>query len=351
MVAMSGGVDSSVSACLLQRQGYEVVGVTLQLWPGGGSKAGGCCGWSAVNDARRVAGRLGIPHYVLNFRSIFEEQVVDYFCREYLRGRTPNPCISCNRHIKFGALLEQAESLGMDYLATGHYARIQSDPGSGRLQLRRGVDRKKDQSYVLYHLTQRQLARLKFPLGELTKEQVRAIAREAGLAVAGKPESQEICFIPDNDHGCFVAARHPQEARPGPIIDVDGRVLGQHRGLQHYTIGQRRGLGIAAPRPLYVVGLDAGHNAVIVGDQSLVWRDRCTAADLNFIAVERLEREMAVMAKIRYSAEPAAAVISPCGEDLVEVRFQRPVRAITPGQAVVFYQDDLVIGGGVIDKS
>ncbi|NPV90803.1 MAG: tRNA 2-thiouridine(34) synthase MnmA [Firmicutes bacterium] len=347
MVAMSGGVDSSVAAYLLKQQGYEVVGVTLQIWPGS-EAPGGCCGWSAIDDARQVAASLGIPHYVFNYRSIFEEQVVQYFCSEYLAGRTPNPCIACNRAIKFGAMLEQAGSLGMDYLATGHYVRVERREADHRYLLLKGLDRRKDQSYVLYNLTQPQLSRLVFPLGGLTKTEVRSIAAGLDLPVAGKPESQEICFIPDNDYGGFVASRHPDAIRPGPIIDTDGAVIGQHRGIARYTIGQRRGMGVAAGSPRYVVSLDPETNTVVVGDESQVFSDSCTATDINLISIAGLTGEMEVEAKIRYAAPPTEVVISPGEGGTIEVRFKKPVRAITPGQAVVFYQGDVVVGGGTI---
>ena len=278
MVAMSGGVDSSVTAYLLKQQGFEVTGVTLQIWPSS-EAPGGCCGWSAIEDARQVAVSLGIPHYVFNYRSIFEEQVVKYFCSEYLAGRTPNPCIACNRTIKFGVMLEQAKTLGMDYLATGHYVRVTRRDSDRRYLLLKGLDRRKDQSYVLYNLTQEQLSRLVFPLGEMTKDRVRSIAVGLDLPVAGKPESQEICFIPDNDYGGFVATRHPDVIKPGPIVDTEGVLIGQHRGIARYTIGQRRGMGVAAGVPRYVVSLEPETNTVVVGDESQVFSASCTATE------------------------------------------------------------------------
>lgn len=348
MIAMSGGVDSSVAAYLLLQQGFEVVGATLQIWPDEEDRVGGCCGWSAINDARRVANHLGIPHYVLNYRSIFKQKVVDYFCREYLAGRTPNPCIACNRFVKFGALVEQARALEIDFVATGHYARIKWDEKQKRYLLYKGADRHKDQSYVLYNLTQEQLSHLLFPLGEITKNEVRNIARKLNIPVGEKPESQEICFIPDNDYGRFVSFRYPEHVRPGPIKDVHGQVIGKHKGIAYYTIGQRRKLGIATGEPMYVIALDPTTNSVIVGGKSQVFSSSCAAIDVNFIAIDRLETKLEVEAKIRYTATPVKAVIAPGPNQSVKVLFKQPVRAITPGQAVVFYQGELVIGGGTI---
>lgn len=354
VVAMSGGVDSSVAAALLVEQGYEVIGVTMQIWPELApeeeARRGGCCSLGAVEDARRVADLLGIPYYVLNLREVFAAEVVDYFVAEYAAGRTPNPCIACNRRVKFEPLLRKALELGAARLATGHYARLEYDPARGRHLLRRGVDRRKDQSYVLYCLRQDQLRRLLFPLGGYTKEEVRRMAAARGLPVAGKPESQEICFVEDDDHGRFVAERAPGAARPGPILDAAGRRLGTHRGLAYYTIGQRRGLGLAADRPLYVVEIDAARNALIVAPEEETRRAGMLVRDLNFIPFDRLEGEMAADVQIRYKAEPRPARIRPVGEDEVEVRFDAPQRSIAPGQAAVFYRGDLVIGGGVIDN-
>lgn len=348
MVAMSGGVDSSVTAGLLLQQGYEVIGATLQLMPK--DKEKGCCGWSAVDDARQVAGQLGIAHYVFNYRERFEEQVIDYFCAEYLKGRTPNPCIACNRYIKFGDMLKQARAVGMDYLATGHYARIKFDNDKKRYILYRALDRNKDQSYVLYSMTQEQLAHMMFPLGEYTKPQIREIAGQLDLIVADKAESQEICFVEDDDYAGFVAARNPGQIKPGPILDTNGEVLGQHEGIAHYTIGQRRGLRLAKGYPVYVVALDPVRNAVIVGDKDEVFASECMARDVNWIAFEKLSGELEVEAQIRYTAKPVRAVLTPEADGSVRVLFKGPVRALTPGQAVVFYEGDMVLGGGTIDR-
>lgn len=345
---MSGGVDSSVAADLLLQAGYEVIGATLQLMPR--DKEQGCCGWSAVDDARQVADQLGIAHYVFNYRERFEKQVIDYFCAEYLLGRTPNPCIACNRFIKFGDMLQQARAVGMDYLATGHYARIKFDEQRQRYLLYRAMDPLKDQSYVLYSMSQEQLAHMLFPLGEYSKPQIREIANELNLVVADKAESQEICFVEDDDYARFVAERNPGRILPGPILSTSGEVMGQHEGIAHYTIGQRRGLRLAKGYPIYVVGLDPIRNAVIVGDKDEVFANECTAREVNWIAMEKLEGELEVEAKIRYTAKPVPALLTPNEDGAVKVTFQEPVRALTPGQAIVFYDGDMVLGGGTIDR-
>lgn len=346
LVAMSGGVDSSVAAKLLLDIGYDVTGATLQLMPC--DIEGGCCGLSAVDDARQVAQQLGIPHYVLNYRERFERQVIDYFCAEYLIGRTPNPCIACNRFIKFGDLLQQAQSMEMDFLATGHYARIKYDEGRQRYLLYRGLDRGKDQSYVLYNLNQEQLAHVIFPLGEYSKPQIRHMAGELDLVVAEKAESQEICFVEDDDYAGFLSRRNPGSIVPGPILNTQGEVLGKHQGIAHYTIGQRRGLGLAQGYPIYVVALDPERNAVIVGDKDEVYSGGCKAIHVNWIAFDHLEGEVEVEAQIRYTAKPVPAIVKEV-DGVVNVEFKQPVRALTPGQAVVFYEGEIVLGGGTID--
>lgn len=355
VVAMSGGVDSSVAAAMLKEEGYEVVGVTMQVWPSKdladeADRFGGCCGLDAVSDAKRVARKLGIPHYVVNFRDIFAERVISDFCQEYSRGRTPNPCIRCNQHIKFDALLQRAKELDADFLATGHYARIERDGGSGRYLLKKGVDRGKDQSYVLYVMTQHQLRHALTPVGGLTKERVRQIARELGLPVAEKAESQEICFIPDRDYTRFVAEYMPQATEPGPILDREGNTVGRHRGILFYTIGQRKGLGIAAGEPRYVVEIDRERNAVIVGTKSEVYGDEFTACHVNWVAIEPPQRPLELKAKIRYRHREADAVVTPLASgEKAHVSFKQPQMAITPGQAVVFYLEDTVVGGGTIE--
>lgn len=347
LVAMSGGVDSSVAAKLLLDAGYDVSGATLQLMPDDNYKSHAL---SAVEDARRVAQQLGIKHYVFDFRERFEKKVIDYFCAEYLTGRTPNPCIACNRFIKFGDLLQQALSMGMDYLATGHYARLEYDQVQQRYMLHRGRDRHKDQSYVLYNLKQEQLAHVLFPLGEYDKLQIRQVAEELNLAVAQKPESQEICFVEDDDYAGFLGRRQPGAILPGPILSTQGEVLGYHEGIAHYTIGQRRGLGLARGYPIYVVALDAERNAVIVGNQDEVLSTGCRASNVNWIAWDSLKEELEIKAQIRYTAQPVPAVVKNDANGIVRVDFREPVRALTPGQAIVFYKDAMVLGGGTIER-
>jgi len=354
IVGMSGGVDSSMAAALLKEQGYDVIGVTLQIWPSG-EQEGGCCSISAIDDARRVAYQLGIPHYVWNFRSFFEEKVVDYFTGAYLQGRTPNPCLLCNKVVRWGEFLRKARSIGADYIATGHYAQVVRDDDSGRFLLLKGADEWKDQSYMLYTLTQDQLAHTLFPLAEYRKERIREMARERGIATAYKPDSQEICFIPNNDYASFISERNPEARRPGNFVDRKGNVLGQHQGIAYYTIGQRKGLGIAFGKPMYVIGIDPERNEVILGEDPEVYHDTLWACDLNWISIPELKEPMRVEAKIRYKANPAWATVSPViskdGQvipDRVKVTFDEPQRAITPGQAVVFYQGKVVVGGGII---
>jgi tRNA-specific 2-thiouridylase len=349
MAAMSGGVDSSVAALLLIQSGYQVVGATLEILsdPGEDNPAGGRDG-SVVEDARRVADQLGIPHYVLNDREAFEKKIIAYFCEEYLQGRTPNPCVRCNQLIKFGDLLRQAQSMGFDYLATGHYARIQYDRQRQRYLLYRGQDRSKDQSYFLYLLNQEQLAHSLFPLGGYSKADIRTIAGAMELTVAEKSESQEICFVTDDDYARLVEDRYPGSARPGPILNRQGEVLGQHRGLLHYTVGQRRGLRLAQGYPVYVLALDSRRNAVVVGRNEEVFANGCSVVQLNWIAVENLTQPLEVEAQIRYKAQPTRAMIRPRRDGSVQVEFGEAVRAVTPGQAIVFYEGDVVVGGGTI---
>lgn len=354
VVGMSGGVDSSVAAALLKEEGYDVVGVTMQVWPDKGEDAieneGGCCSLSAVNDARRVCDSLGIRYYVLNFKEIFEDRVIKYFIDEYFKGRTPNPCIMCNRHIKFGELLRRAKNLGAQYVATGHYARVEYDDTLNKYLLKKSHDCRKDQTYALYNLTQQQLKHTLMPIGNFTKDKVRELAEEMGLRVAKKPDSEEICFIPDNDYGSFLKQREPGKVKPGYFKDTEGNIIGMHKGIVHYTIGQRKGLGIAFGKPMFVVDIIPENNTVVLGEQNEVFSDTLYATDLNFIPFDDLKEPMEVTAKIRYTAKEAAAVISPLGDGWVKVKFNEPQRAITPGQSVVFYNGDVVVGGGVISK-
>ena len=355
MLGMSGGVDSSAAAALLLRQGYEVVGVTLQIWPDKAEERrkteGGCCSLSAVDDARRVADRLGVPYYVLNFKDIFRREVIDYFNREYLGGRTPNPCIACNRHIKFEAMLNKAVSMGMDYIATGHYARTGFDGASGRYLLKKSVTAAKDQTYALYTMTQEQLSRTIFPIGDYTKDRVRELARESGLSVASKPDSQEICFVEDNNYGRYISENTNAGIKDGWFTDRKGNRLGRHRGIIHYTVGQRKGLGISFGKPVFVVEIRPEDNTVVLGDETEVFSSSLVASDLNFISIPALTDEMQVTAKIRYSAKEAEAVIRPLKDGRAGVWFAEPQRAITPGQSVVFYDGDVIVGGGVIERA
>lgn len=350
VIGMSGGVDSSVAAYLLKEQGYDVIGITMEVIPRNlefEEREGGCCSLSAVNDATRVAAKLDIPYYVLNFKEVFESKVINYFIDEYLAGKTPNPCIACNKFIKFDEFLKRAELLGAKYIATGHYAIIEKDEKTGRFLLKRSKDDKKDQTYVLYNMTQYQLEHTLMPLGGYTKDKVREIAREIGLSVANKKDSEEICFVPDNDYARFIKERRPEEIKPGYFVDVEGNRLGKHKGIVHYTIGQRKGLGLSLGKPVYVIDIIPEKNLVVVGDEKDIFKDTLYAEDINFIPFEKLEGEMKVTAKIRYSAKEADAIIKPYGNGVL-VKFETPQRAITKGQSVVFYDGDIVVGGGII---
>ncbi len=350
LVAMSGGVDSSVAANLLLEEGYEVIGATMQLWPEDSPLVDGevgCCSLSAIEDARRVAHKLGIAHYVLNYKNLFEKQVIDYFVKEYQRGRTPNPCMACNRYFRFDALLKKASELEIDYIATGHYANIYYDDFRKKYLLAKGKDPNKDQSYFLYGFTQKQMARTLLPVGSYTKTQIRAMALALGLPVAKKPESQEICFIPDNDYRGFLEGRLEKPQKPGFFLDEDGNIIGRHKGITSYTIGQRKGLGVSLGYPAYVLNLNVHENTIILGPKTSLYSNELISEDNNFILIDGLESAMKVDVKIRYRFRPIPAIIIPKGNKILAV-FDEPQPAVTPGQAVVFYQEDLVVGGGII---
>jgi len=348
VVAMSGGVDSSVAAALLVEAGYDVIGVTMRLWDGEGGLAFSrtCCSLDSIEDARRVCQILGIPFYPLNMTREFQRNVIDYFCQEYQVGRTPNPCLACNRFVKFRSLLGRARALGADYLATGHYARIELR--DGRRRLLRGLDPGKDQSYVLYTLGQEELRYLLFPVGNYSKTEVRRLAQKWGLPVAQKPESQDVCFITEGDYRDFLAGRVPSSS--GPVLDREGRRLGTHRGLPFYTVGQRRGLGLALGRPYFVIGLDEPRNAVIVGTEEELESPALLAGDVTFVSGQAPQGTMPVEAQVRYRSPAVPATLSPA-EGGYRVDFAQPQRAVTPGQAVVFYEGEEVLGGGTIEAS
>ncbi len=373
VVGMSGGVDSSVAAYLLKKQGYDVIGVTMQIWQDEDicsmEEKGGCCGLSAVEDARRVASVLGIPYYVMNFKQEFKESVIDYFVSEYLQARTPNPCIACNRFVKWEAMLMRALNIGAAYIATGHYAGI-TRLENGRYVIKKSITDAKDQTYALYNLTQFQLEHTLMPVGAYTKEEIRTIAGELRLPVASKPDSQEICFVQDNDYAGFISEYLKDEKnrsaidymklsageqdpaacgmKPGNFVSTKGIILGRHKGLANYTVGQRKGLNLALGQPVFVLELKSETNEVVIGSGEDVFTDRLYANRLNFMAFEELEGEMRVTAKIRYGHKGAPCTIKKTAEDEVLCSFEEPQRAITPGQAVVFYRDDYVVGGGTI---
>lgn len=345
-IAMSGGVDSAGAAILLQKAGYSVSGVTLQLHHGSDLQDGRGLSEEAA-AAQKTAAAIGIPHAVLDLCDLFREKVMGRFVSEYVAGRTPNPCIDCNREIKFGALLDWALSQGNDYLATGHYARVAFDAESGRWQLLRGRDRRKDQSYMLYQLKQEQLRHILLPVGEYEKPMIRALAAERGLDNAGRPDSQDICFIPDGDYMAFLR-EWGVSPRPGSFIDMSGRVLGQHKGQENYTLGQRKGLGVSVGEPAYVIRKDVETGAVVLGPDSALFSTEVIAQRVNFISIPELTAPMRVTAKTRYSQSEAAGVLEPMGDGCVRMVFDQPQRAVTPGQAVVFYDGERVVGGGTI---
>jgi tRNA-specific 2-thiouridylase len=385
---MSGGVDSSATAALLLEQGYEVIGITLKLWPQDcvNRAEDKCCGPQAVTDARSVCDKLDIPYYLIDEAAEFQKHVIQYFADEYRAGRTPNPCVMCNQNLKFGRLIDRADQLGADFIATGHFARIEraqdstmvgtsrcdvlarkaagesiapldvartaqrAVPTNGRYLLKRGRDLRKDQSYFLFSLRQDQLARAIFPLGEKTKSDTREVARHCNLKTADKEESMEICFVPDNNYGGFLQSANLVQKHRGNIVDLHGHVLGQHDGIAFYTIGQRKGLGITTLKPVYVVELDVENNRVVVGDDSALDRDEFTATNCNWHPFDQLTEPIEVTAKIRYNHPGTPATVTPTGNCSVKVKLHSAQRAVTPGQAAVFYQDDLVVGGGWIAR-
>lgn len=356
VVAMSGGVDSSVAAAILQRDGYEVVGVTMKLWDydriGGINRESGCCSLDTVHDARVVCHQLGAAHYVWDLSEEFGKAVIDNFVHEYLEGRTPNPCVMCNRHIKWGTFLGKAKAMGADVVATGHYARVTHDPTSGLFSLRKSTNTRKDQSYALWGIRQAALAMTVFPVGDMTKEEVRNHAAEMGLRTAQKKESQEICFVTDNDYNRFLKEQVPgleDRLQGGKIKTGDGRTVGEHEGHAFYTIGQRRGVGVALNRPIYVTRIDARENTVYVGGKEELFAPGLIATDINLIRHRTIEEEITIEAKIRYNDPGHRARLVPAEGTRMQIWFDEPQCAVTPGQSVVFYQDDEVLGGGIID--
>lgn len=351
VVGMSGGVDSSVAAYLLKEQGYDVIGVTMQIWQDESQEQiednGGCCGITAVDDARRVAMQLDIPYYVMNFKNEFKKNVIDYFTDEYIHGRTPNPCIACNRHVKWESLLKRSLEIGADCIATGHYARI-AQLENGRYAIRNSVTAKKDQTYALYNLTQEQLSHTLMPVGDYNKDEIRAIAEKIGIQVAHKPDSMEICFVPDNDYAGFITRETGYVSRPGNFVDLHGNILGTHKGIIHYTVGQRKGLGLTMGHPVFVVAIRPETNEVVIGENDDVFSTKLYANNINLMSVDKIEEPIRARAKIRYSHEGADCTIRMADDGLLECVFDEKQRAVTPGQALVIYDGDYVLGGGTI---
>jgi len=353
VVAMSGGVDSSTAAALLKEQGYDVIGISMQLWDyteGEKDRPGSCCSLDDLYDARRVCDKLNVPFYVVNFEETFSKAVVDYFVEGYLKGETPNPCLKCNQVLKFEVLLRKALELEADFLATGHYARVVYDNNRGRYLLLRGKDLSKDQSYFLFTMTQKQLSKIIFPLGDLTKADVRKLANKFGLNVAEKKDSQEICFAPE-DYPSFIAkyAVHSADTK-GEIVDLNGNILGMHQGLYRYTIGQRRGIGVTRGEPLYVLKIDMQKNQLVVGPEQGLFSNSLIAKETNWIGITCPSAELEALVRIRYRHKGVEAHVAPLDGNRVEVRFKKPEKSVTPGQAVVFYKEDEVIGGGWIER-
>ncbi len=352
-VAMSGGVDSSVAAAILKEKGYNVVGVTMCFNISlSESKRPSCCGADAIEDAKCAAQTLNIPHYVLNFGQDLEKEVISYFVDEYLQGRTPNPCVRCNQYIKFGSLLKKVKLLGADYLATGHYAKRTCNLFSKNYELKKSIQGSKDQTYFLYQIKKEDLPFILFPLGGLVKDKVRKMAKQYVLKNAQKKESQDICFIPDSGYQKFLEVRLGKKvARPGPIKDIDGKILGQHQGIAFYTIGQREGLGIAAGKPVYIYKIDKESNTIYVGEARHLFSKGLIAQDLNFVSMKFPKKEIEVSVKIRYNHSEVKAFLIPRGLKEVEVRFKKPQKSVTPGQSVVFYRKNVLLGGGIIQES
>jgi len=350
LIAMSGGVDSSMAAHILREAGHKVIGCTLELWKAPAGPDGPAAPPSAVEEASRVAEQIGIPHHVVDARDVFVQKIVEHFCEQYLAGRTPNPCVRCNRYVKFDQLIECGRRLGADAVATGHYVRLDRSPDTGRYRLRRAAHGAKDQSYVLHRLTQEQLARCVFPLGDRAKPDIRAAALRLGLSCHNRPESQEVCFIPDNDYTSFLESRSRDWLRPGRIVDTEGRVLARHAGIHRFTLGQRRGLGVAAGRPLYVIAIDPETATVTIGPKAATFRRTFLVRQVNWVSIDAPPAPIRADVKIRYTHAASPALVAPLAPDAVRVEYDTPQSAITPGQSAVFYQDDIVLGGGVIDQ-
>jgi tRNA-specific 2-thiouridylase len=351
IVAMSGGVDSSVVAYLLKKQGHEVIGLSYELWDKRDLKPSNqCCSIETINLAKSVARQIGIEHYTVDVRDTFYTHVIESFCESYIKGNTPNPCILCNKYIKFDFMMKKAEELGADCIATGHYAQVverRVTDDERRFLLKKGIDKKKDQSYVLYVMNQDELSKTVFPLGEFTKDKTRAIAKEIGLATATRPESQEICFVGDDNYANFVEGFSPESLKPGLILDIDGKVIGEHKGIAFYTIGQRKGLGISSPVPRYVADINRENNTIVIGSRDDATRKKIIVTDLNWISAGLEESPERVGVKIRSTMNEVPALITPEGENII-VEFDEPQWAPAPGQSAVFYNDNIVLGGGVI---